>query len=129
MDKRSTQWTDGDSLLHIPRLEMALVLGAWVWLHFRLRKIAAARIMKRIERDYAPGLERDRMVNAFATNTRPWHSIFRINPVGWGNRSRKRLHRVIAEANAYVQTLNDAFTDPSGGQISLRLVVTMNSSR
>jgi len=36
--------------------------------------------------------------------------------VGWGNRSRKRLHRVIAEANRYVQILNDSFTDPSGEQ-------------
>ena len=44
-------------------------------------------------------LNRDRMGNAFMANTRPWHSIFRRNPVGWGNRTRKRLHRVIADAD------------------------------
>jgi hypothetical protein len=99
-------------------LGMAVVLGAYVWLHFRVRNIAAGRIQKQIEKQYAPGLERDRMTNAFMVNTRPWHSIFRRNPVGWGNRTRKRLHRVIAEANAYVQTLNDTFTDPSGEHVS-----------
>jgi hypothetical protein len=97
-------------------LAIMVILTGYAWLHFRVRGIAAARIMKRIEKDYAPGLERDRMGNAFMANTRPWHSIFRINPAGWGNRARKRLHRVIAEANAYVQTLNDSFTDPSGEQ-------------
>jgi hypothetical protein len=99
-------------------IAMAAVLGAYAWLHFRVRNIAAGRVTKQIEKHYAPGLERDRMANAFMANTRPWHSIFRRNPVGWGNRSRKRLHRVIAEANAYVQTLNDTFTDPSGEHAS-----------
>ena len=30
------------------------------------------------------------------------------------NRSRRHLQDVIAQANRYVQTLNDKFTDPSG---------------
>lgn len=99
-------------------ITVAMVLAAYVWLHFRVRSIAAGRILKRIEKHYAPGPERDRMTSAFTANTRPWHSIFRRTPVGWGNRTRKRLHRIIAEANAYVQTLNDTFTDPSGEQAS-----------
>ena len=48
---------------------MAVVLGAYVWLHFRVRNIAAGRIQKQIEKQYAPGLERDRMTNAFMNNT------------------------------------------------------------
>jgi hypothetical protein len=99
-------------------LAIIVILTGYAWLHFRVRGIAAGRIMKRIEKDFAPGLERDRMGNAFMANTRPWHSIFRRNPVGWGNRTRKRLHRIIGEANALVQTLNDTFTDPSGEQVS-----------
>ena len=60
------------------------------------------------------------MRSAFVFNTSPWHSIFRKRPVGWGARNRKRLQRVIAEANRYVQTLNDAYTDPSGDEVSAR---------
>jgi hypothetical protein len=54
------------------------------------------------------------MQQAFLHNTRPWHSTFRKTPVGWHNRTRRRLQDIIAQANRYVQTLNDKFTDPSG---------------
>ena len=97
-------------------ITLVVILAAYFWLHFRIRGLAARRIHKQIQQHYAPGPERDRMHNAFRTNSRSWHSIFRRNPVGWGNRTRKRLHRIIDEAHAYVQSLNDAFTDPSGQQ-------------
>ena len=85
-----------------------------IHLHFKVRGLAARRVLRQLEQKFAPGLERDRMGAAFRHNTRPWHSIFRTGPVGWGRQSRRRLHRVIAEANQYVQILNDRFTDPSG---------------
>jgi hypothetical protein len=92
---------------------MAMVL---VYLHFKIRKLAARRVTGFIKTDFAPGLECERLCQAFHYNTRGWHSIFATNPVGWGKSTRKRLHRVIAEANEYIQKLNDAFTDPSGKQ-------------
>ena len=93
---------------------LIVMIGLFTYLHFRVRKFSAGRVLKQIEKQFTPGIERDRLQQAFVFNSRPWHSIFRKTPVGWGNRSRKRLHRVIAEANRYVQTLNDSFTDPSG---------------
>jgi hypothetical protein len=95
---------------------LLLATGLFGYLHFQIRKIAARRVVKLIGRNFVPGLERDRLRTAFLTNTRPWHSIFTRDPVGWGKRSRKRLQSVIAEANEHVQTLNDAFTNPSGKQ-------------
>ncbi|MEA2093148.1 MAG: dynamin family protein [Pseudomonadota bacterium] len=95
---------------------LLLATGLFGYLHFQIRKIAARRVVKLIGRNFVPGLERDRLRTAFLTNTRPWHSIFTRDPVGWGKRSRKRLQSVIAEANEHVQTLNDAFTNPSGNQ-------------
>ena len=93
-----------------------LMAGVFVYLHFRVRKFAGRRIISRLEKQYERGLELERLRRAFLFNIRPWHSIFKTRPVGWGNRNRKRLQRVIDEANRYVQTLNDAFTDPSGEQ-------------
>ena len=84
------------------------------FLHLRLRKLMARRILKQINRQYAPGLERERLRSAFSFNTRPWVNLFRRLPVGWHSRTRKRLQRVIAEANQNVQSLNNSFTDPSG---------------
>jgi GTPase Era involved in 16S rRNA processing len=96
---------------------LALAAGVFVYLHFRLRRFAAGRIVKRIAANYAPGLERERMQQAFLHNTRSWHSIFKKTPVGWHNRTRRHLQGVIAQANQYVQILNDKFTDPSGEQV------------
>ena len=87
-----------------------------VYLHFKIRKLAARRVARLIKTDFAPGQECERLYRAFHYNTRGWHSIFTTSPVGWGKRTRKRLHRVIAEANDYIQKLNDTFTDPSGMQ-------------
>jgi len=109
-------------------IALAFAAGAFGYLHFRLRRIAAGRIVKRIAGNYAPGLERERMQQAFLLNTRPWHSTFRKTPVGWHNRSRRHLQEVTAEANRYVQTLNDAFTDPSGDLTPLE-PSSMNTSR
>jgi GTPase SAR1 family protein len=106
------QGSTGDVVLAL--LLMLAALALIVYLHFKVRGLAARRVLRQLEQKFAPGLERDRMGAAFRHNTRPWHSIFRTGPVGWGRQSRRRLHRVIAEANQYVQILNDRFTDPSG---------------
>jgi hypothetical protein len=95
-------------------LLLLLGVGLFGWFHFKVRKYAAGRVLKQIEKQFTPGIERDRLLQAFTFNTGSWHSAFSKTPVGWGNRSRKRLQRVIAEANRFVQTLNDEFTDPSG---------------
>jgi len=93
---------------------LAIIVGLIAWLHFKIRKFAAGRIVKQIGRQYAPGLYRSRLIRAFLFNTRPWLSIFMKHPVGWRQGNRKRLQHVIADANQQVQTLNDRFTDPSG---------------
>jgi hypothetical protein len=97
-------------------LVLAVVAMMLAYLHFKIRKLAARRIFRLIKKDFAPGTECERLCNAFHYNTRGWHSIFVTNPVGWGKFTRKRLQRVIAEANDYIQKLNDTFTDPSGLQ-------------
>jgi hypothetical protein len=95
-------------------LLLGVVIGLFAYLHFRIRRFAAVRVVSQIGQLYAPGLERERLRQALAYNTGPWHNLFRKSPAGWNNRCRKRLQQVIAEANQYVQTLNDTFTDPSG---------------
>jgi hypothetical protein len=95
-------------------LLLLLMAGLLGWLHYRVRRLVADHILKSIEKHYVPGLDRGRLSNAFVYNTRPWVSMFRRLPVGWNKRNRRRLHRVISEANRYVQILNDRFTDPSG---------------
>jgi len=113
----SFQWTLGEhstgALVSALAL-LSVVMGLFAYLHFRMRKAAANRVLSRIKKHFSTGLEGGRLSQAFVHNTRPWHSLFRKTPVGWNNRRRKHLQQVIAEANQYVQTLNNEFTDPSG---------------
>ena len=107
-------WQGSSSNIAWTLVALAAVVLVFGYLHHRVRKMAAGRVLRQIDKHYTPGLEHDRMRRAFTFNTRPWRSLFRRTPVGWGPLSRKRLQRVIAEANNYVQILNDTFTDPSG---------------
>ncbi len=107
-------WQGSTSDVVLGLLLLLVAAGLLVYLHFKVRRLAAGRVLRQLEARFAPGPERDRLRAAFLHNIRPWRSIFRTNPVGWGRYTRKRLHKVISEANEYVQILNDRFTDPSG---------------
>jgi hypothetical protein len=111
---KPSSWEGSTIKLVLGLALISVVIGLFAYLHFRIRRFAANRVVSQVDKLYAPGLERERMHQAFMHNTRPWHSLFRKSPVGWNNRCHKRLQQVIAEANQYVQTLNDTFTDPSG---------------
>ena len=130
------EWWQGSS----SDIAAALAIGLaavvlFAYLHFRLRRFAARRVLKQIDKHFTPGVERSQLRQAFIANTRAWHSVLRKKPVGWRSRSRKRLQRVIAEANGFVQRLNDEFTDPSGelaadetGSPSLSVIASREAS-
>ena len=88
-----------------------LLLVAIIWLHFLFRKWHARIIaagLKRKKKDVA-------IIKAFKKNTHFIHSLFRTQPLGWGAGTRKKLNKIREAADDFVQTLNDQFTDPSGG--------------
>jgi GTPase SAR1 family protein len=111
-------WQGSTNSIAWTAIVLTFAAGVFGYLHYRWRRIAAGRVVKRIAGNYAPGLVRERMQQAFLHNTRPWHSTFRKTPVGWHNRSRRLLQDIVAQANRYVQVLNDKFTDPSGELVS-----------
>jgi hypothetical protein len=93
-------------LILIGVIAALVVLG----LHFQIRGLVAGRVSQRLNGDGIPG----DVHNAFHKNTRFWRSIFRPQLVGWGGRARRRVQRVLTETGAFVQRLNDRFTNPSG---------------
>jgi GTPase Era involved in 16S rRNA processing len=92
---------------------LALYL-TWLALHFGVRNLAAKSLLGAADRSGTQLGIRGSLRNAFRANTRFWRSIFSRHPVGWSRRSRRRVQRVLEEADRYVQDLNDRFTDPSG---------------
>ena len=93
-------------------------IGLAVAGHFLMRKMATNDILSKLQKEIRSGLETnfaEMLPHAFRKSTRYWRSILLTDPAGWGSRSHRRLAEVIAESNAYVQALNDQYTDPSGG--------------
>ncbi len=92
---------------------LAVVLA----IHFGVRSLAAKSLFRSLDKQ---GLEqgvRGSLTAAFRRNTKPWRSIFSKFPAGWGRGSRKRIEQVLQDTDGYVQTLNDRFTNPSGGDM------------
>jgi hypothetical protein len=91
----------------------AAVVGA-LYLHFRLRRVAANSVAAAMRSLDYEGDVKEWLQRAFELNTRAWQPLFGVEPAGWSAAARKRLAQVLAEADSYVQTLNARFTDPSG---------------
>ncbi|MDE0342606.1 MAG: dynamin family protein [Deltaproteobacteria bacterium] len=92
----------------------ALVAG---YVHHTVRRLAAGRVLRTLRRSL--GGDRDTEVlealaAAFRKNTRLGRNVFSVRPAGWNPATRGELSQVITEANGYVQTLNDQFTNPGG---------------
>ena len=113
-------WDGWSALLDSPGwslVALGVAIALAIGVHFSLRRFAAKRIMTRLQRQLQNLHERDfveGLLHAFHKNTRFWRSIFMKQPIGWGARARRQIANVLAEANGYVQDLNDKFTNPSG---------------
>ena len=104
-----------DPLWRLALLAAALVAGGY--LHARLRGRAARAVLARLAKQPpdAHGTRfADSLPRAFRNSVGGLGGIFRRRPAGWDGRARRRVADVLAEANGYVQLLNDRYTDPSG---------------
>jgi hypothetical protein len=109
-----------NALLAAPVWRLVALVGALglaVYAHFSIRKVARQRVISGLRRHVRDMREMeflDNFIAALHKNTRFWRTIFAKQPTGWGPRARRQIAEVLAEANGYVQDLNDTFTNPSG---------------
>jgi CRISPR-associated DxTHG motif protein len=96
---------------------VAIVVAALLFfLHRWSRRWAARAVVRRIENDAELGEEHaPRVANAFMKNVTAWRPFFIERPVGWNSGTRKRIDRILSEADIAIQRLNDRYTNPSGG--------------
>jgi hypothetical protein len=104
-----------DGLLNLtPRQTGWLFVGlAFSW-HLIARSLVARSLKRTVNKaqDYI-GPKFD-LRNAFAKSTSYYHTIFSFTPRGWNFINRNRINKIREEADAYVQNLNDRYTNPSG---------------
>lgn len=93
----------------------AAVLVAAVYLYLFLRRVAGRSVQRAIRKDESLGKYREALIRAFSFNQKAWwHSLASSRPRGWGNRASRRVDGIIAEADRFVQELNDRHATPSG---------------
>ncbi len=94
-----------------PLLTLILIVvvgGLGIGLHFMMRTIVANRIAKKLSTQEPYG----NLSAAFLKNTQFWRSIWRTRPMGWGERTRRRLNGIRDMSSRFVQYMNDRFTKP-----------------
>ncbi|WP_428608400.1 dynamin family protein [Sedimenticola sp.] len=112
-----------ETLTASPALQIASAVGVMtvaLGLHFMVRSMAARSLLRSLKKQAEKLAIRGNLTHAFLRNTKPWRSIFSTAPAGWGRSARKRLAQVKEDADNYVQTLNDRFTNPSG-EVTIQL--------
>ncbi len=94
---------------------VAIVL-ALAWIYIGLRRLSGYSLERRIQRDESlRPHDRSALRHAFSANTKTWwRSLASSRPKGWNRRSRRQLDEVIAQADQFVQALNDRYASPSG---------------
>jgi hypothetical protein len=84
------------------------------YVHFSIRRWSANKITHKLllevkNQELHPNYQR-----AFRKSSRWWRSFLLPNPAGWGKNTAARLEKVLDDSNAYIQKLNDEYTNPSG---------------
>lgn len=94
----------------VSTIKAVVIATAVLMIHFSIRKFIAKWMARKLETDTRAGDLRA----AFLRNTRTLRSLFHPAPAGWTSRAKRTLASVVADASAFVQTMNDRFTSPSG---------------
>jgi hypothetical protein len=89
-------------------------------IHLCLRQLAAQTVLAGLERAEGSPDVREWAARAFRRGTQLWRPLIGSDPPGYGRMARRRLSRVLNEADRYVQDLNNRFADPSGGRTERR---------
>lgn len=93
---------------------VALLAVAALYVHFVIRRWAAGRIARKLAPGETGSEATAGMLQAFRKNSRWFRTLFRRQPAGWGRRTARSLAKVLEDSQAYVQKLNDMYTNPSG---------------
>ena len=111
---------------------LAVLIFAAGYAHYNIRRWAARRVQKKL---LAEIKDPDLVANykqALHKSCRWWRSLFLPNPAGWGRRTAGKLDQVVEDSNAYIQKLNDEYTNPSGeekSELSIEEQAAENSRR
>jgi len=95
-----------------------LVLAA-AYIHVSMRQWTSKSLIRKFLEKISDPESVPNYTRAFRKNSAWYQSIFRRQPAGWSKRTRQRLAKILENSNAYIQKLNDMYTNPSGDKTYL----------
>lgn len=108
-------WSNGEAWQSVlVDLAAGVSVVALMSLHLFVRKVVARILAKRLPKTVKKPDLLEYLTQGLKHNTAPLASLFHTQPIGWGRLARMKLQRVLKNSDAYVQNLNDQFTNPSG---------------
>ena len=97
-------------------LSLGTLAAVVAYIHFKIRRLSADRIKRALLEDDSLNERKFWLAWAFEENVRAWRPFMLTRPAGWGIFTRRRLQRILAEADRLVQSLNNEYASPSGTQ-------------
>jgi len=82
--------------------------------HFGVRKLAELSVLPWLRKQVAAERVPGNVLDAFVHNCRSWRAVLTGRPLGWNDWAQGRVAKVLHDCEAYVQTLNERFTNPRG---------------
>jgi len=90
---------------------LLLLIG---YVHYTIRRLVAKHTTKKLLKEVNDSELHPFYLRAFKKNSRWYRSIFNRQPAGWSKWTQHRLAKVLEDTNAYIQKLNDMYTNPAG---------------
>jgi hypothetical protein len=103
--------TRNNYILYSVIAALLIIVG---YVHYRIRRWAAVKIAAKLLAEIKDVDSHPNYQRAFRKCSRWWRSLLWPNPAGWRKSTAARLEKVLDESNAYIQKLNDEYTNPSG---------------
>ena len=91
-----------------------LAAAALIAAHFGIRRLATLSVLPWLRKQVAAERVPGNVVDAFLFNTKSWRTILSGKPQGWNDWAQGRVAKVLHDCEAYVQSLNERFTNPRG---------------
>ena len=113
IDGNTTQLFGG--VIHLKPLYMAALMFVvlFIW-HLLSRTLVANSLKRTVNKTQEYIGKKLNIRGGFKKNTSLFNSILSLKPRGWNIINRRRINKIREEADAYVQSLNDRYTNPSG---------------
>tara|TARA_R110000823_G_scaffold27609_6_gene80330 strand:+ start:2924 stop:4363 length:1440 start_codon:yes stop_codon:yes gene_type:complete len=94
---------------------LAVLLALVLLISRRLRWYCGRSVLRTLAKRDMQERDRELVTDAFAHNLKAWwRASISARPRGWTGRSRRQLESVLADADKFVQSLNDRYASPSG---------------